>query len=139
MRVTHQLLVQIGFDTTTYRKLFWLESQPALQVVVDAYQNECDGIINIPSSGSPSPVPLSFGPVQAVAGIYIEVNNPCTLNITPVGGGAAAGFVLTPNSTVPNTLAKFFAEMRVSALSITANASIPVLGQYAVWGDPTTT
>lgn len=130
MRIVHKIEIVVSQDTDQKIVMFQ-KAYPEAEVVIDRYQKPAVGELMIPADeGEGSSEDIPFGDIEAVYGLYLEVDQVCELTLN----GADTPIVLTPPGTAAGTKAKFFIEGVIEHASIAAGDEA-VHGIYVVWGD----
>lgn len=123
MRIRHKVILNIGQDAEM-KNLLFSRDETLAEKVLDVYEKQASGVIKILTTIEES---LSFGDIDAVKGIYFEVDQDATFKIN---GGSAIQLRVGNVSGV----AKFFMEGDITSIAITAGAT-DLNGVYCAWGD----
>lgn len=129
MRVKHTVLMQLARDIEM-RRLFYSDDSQLAQQVIDGYDKQAQGHIAIAATATES---LTFGDVDAVKGLYLELNQNAKVRIN----GSATDIVLAKPPSASADVAKLFLEADITAVEIENPTTEPMTGIYVVWGDPT--
>lgn len=134
IRVKHNVLVQISRDTAEKDKAFFPETK---LVTVDGWDRQSNSELNIAGGANEN---LSMGDVDAVRGIYLEVNRDADVVLN--GGSDTIELRLPPGATQggtgANDKAALFLNANISQVNVTnTDATNALQGVYVVWGDPT--
>ena len=126
IRVVHKLLIQISGDTGQKQKRFFTEDDASIITDVATFDRQAGSDINIPDAATEV---LNFGDVTAVRGLYLEVDQPCSLRLN--GGNETLPIILAPTAAK----AKVFLEMTLTGASLQNASGNTLNGSYVVWGD----
>lgn len=128
IRVDHTVTPQISRDTAQKQKLFFPDiGEEAVSHAT--FEKSSNNILSLDASAVES---LSFGDVDDVRGLYLEVSGDCYLRIN--GSTDNIPVKLPPSGT----RAKVFLEADVTAVEVQNLSTTDALtGVYCVWGDPT--
>lgn len=130
MRVEHQVTVQIHEDADA-RDGLWTPDKTVAKTVITNMQRMTSGRINLAGAAVET---LALGDVASVRAVYLELDG----NFNVVWNGGAEIFNFRLADTVAGRKARCFAEMLVTAISITnPSATVALNGRYVVYGDPT--
>ena len=124
IRVKHRVWVNISRNTDMTDLVYGPEEADRL-VQSDIYDQHGGGSIDIDDAGNEN---LSMGDVTNVKGIYLEVDQECTIKIN----GGTDEFVLKKSNTTGK--AKVFLEATITALNIANASGSALIGHYAIWG-----
>jgi len=125
MRIKHKVNVRIADDTDMYNLYFGFDDNLS-ETTIDTRTKNASGTINI---GMGTNEDLVFGDVDDIQGIFIKVYQDVTIKFN---GGTEE--ILIKKSTGAS-YAKFFAEMAITSVNISAPVDEDVIGSYCVWGD----
>lgn len=128
IRVSHTVAVRTSRDTE-YKQAMWYPDVTLAEKVLDGFEKQTNGNFSIPATASEY---LSFVDVEAVRGMYLEVDLECSLRLN----GSLDAIELKPaESGVP---AKFFLEAVITEVLIqNPSTTSPLTGVVVFWGDPT--
>lgn len=127
MRIKHKIWVNIAKDADMeYLQFAPGEAQVSAQI--DGYTKQSNSDFKVLKTANED---LSLGDVAAVKGMYLEVSADCILKLN----GGSEEIQLRRGNSSASDVAKFFAEMDITQINITAPADVDITGNYAVWGD----
>jgi hypothetical protein len=127
MRIKHSLQLAIAEDADMKDPLFGPTDETLIQVIIDGYTSAASGKVKVLATITKA---LPLGDVQLVRGIYLEVDQDCSIKIND-----GAAIALKRGNSTTGALAKFFLEAALTKVEVVAG-SIDVHGTYCVWGDP---
>ena len=126
IRIRHKVYVQASRDIDGKQKLFYPDAALS-EVVIDTFQKSASGNLEIPVATTEQ---VSFGDVDNVKGIFLEVDSDCYVRIN---GSLDNIAVLKAGVN-----AKLFLEADINQVQIENYSPDDVLtGVYCCWGDPT--
>jgi hypothetical protein len=129
IRVKHTVVARTSRDTD-FKLAMFNPDVDQLEIITDDFDKAANSNLAVPVSTKES---LSFGDVDDVRGIMLEVSAACKLYIN--GSTDAIDMVLSGATSAP---AKFFLEASISQIEVENESADTVLtGVYVIWGDPT--
>ena len=129
IRLVHNIIVQIFRDPEGKRALFSEDEELGKKIITDFEQSNSGNV----SIGATSTDTLKFGDVDAVKGLFLEVDQDVDVKLN---GGSEILPMRLPNTEAGAT-AKLFVEADISAVEITVPGATAMTGVYVAWGDPT--
>lgn len=129
IRVRHRVYVHTWGDVD--EKLTRFMPDPVLQeVLTDEQQKQFNGDISVPPTSSET---LSLGDIDAVTGLYLEVDAAAKVRLN----GGVENLDLTPLKGASTAKAKLFLEAPITQVEVENEGAAPLTGVYCIWGDPT--
>ena len=130
IRVRHTVAARTSRDTD-FKKAMWDHDVSTAEVVTDAFDQGAGGTFSV-AAGVGTTKSLSFGDVQVVRGMYLEVNTNCKVRLN---GSLDDIEMKISESGKP---AKLFLEGLISAVVVeNESATDTIEGAACFWGDPT--
>lgn len=126
MRIKHKVRVRIAEDADMKDGLA-MPDDALSEVVIDNYQKQATNNFSVAASASED---LPLGDITAVKGVFVKVDQEVTIKIN----GSTTPLQLRKGTNA--TYAKIFLEADITAIEVTASASIAT-GIIVAWGDPT--
>lgn len=126
MRIKHKVRVRIAEDADMKDGLA-MPDDTLSEVVIDNYQKQATNNFSVAASASED---LPLGDITAVKGVFVKVDQEVTIKIN----GSTTPLQLRKGTNA--TYAKIFLEADITAIEVTAGASIAT-GIIVAWGDPT--
>lgn len=128
IRVRHTVIARTSRDTDFKHAMFNPEVDQS-EVVLDTFDKQCNSNLAVPATTKEE---LSFGDVDAVKGIYLEVLAAAKVYLN----SSLDAIELVPGAS--GQPAKLFLEANISKVEVENEAASGTLeGVYLVWGDPT--
>jgi len=128
IRVDHTVAPQISRDSAQKQHIYFPDLNVEA-VSTSAFTKALSGVLSVAVSSADI---LSFGDIDDVRGLYLEVDQACTIKLN----GGVESIPIQPAPT--GTKAKFFLEGTVTGIEVTNPSATTVLsGVWVVWGDPT--
>lgn len=127
MRISHKVILKIG-DDTAFKDLLFQTDEALAEQVIDAFDGQASGKINIAASGTEA---LNFGDITTVKGIFIKLDGDADIDVNTLGD-----IPLRRATTTSGVKAKFFMEGDITSISLTNVSGTDVLtGVYCAWGN----
>lgn len=126
MRIKHAIVIKISDDAAGKDVLFETDSTLA-ESTIDSYAHSVSGRLTIPLNTT---LAMSFDSLTAVRGIYLKVNQNCSVSIN---GGTA--IVMALADALTTTRAKLFFEGVITSVSVISPVLLPVEVSYCFYGD----
>ena len=127
IRVRHTVAARTSRDTD-FKKAMWDPEVELAEVVLDTFEKQANSNLSVPATTKEE---LSFGDVEAVKGIYLELLAAGKVYIN----SSLDAIEMTPGAT--GQPAKLFLEANISKVEVENEAATALEGVYLVWGDPT--
>lgn len=128
IRIRHTVIARTSRDTDFKKAMFNPEVELS-EVVLDTFEKQANSNLAVPATTKEE---LSFGDVDAVKGLYLEVSAAAKVYIN---SSLDAIEMVPGDSGAP---AKLFLEANISKVEVENEAASGTLqGVYLVWGDPT--
>jgi len=129
MRIKHTLMLAIADDSDMKDPLFGQIDETLALVVIDGYTGQASGKFKVEVDDSKV---LSMGDITAVKGVYLELDQDCSIKIND-----GAAIAVKRGNTATGSLAKFFLEAVITKIEVVvALGGVETHGTYCVWGDP---
>ena len=125
IRVKHKVRVQVYREASEYNG-YYVPDDTRSEVVLDSFDRQANSVIAIGQGTSET---LDFGDVDAVKGIYLEVDQDVTVSIN----GSVTPLQLRVGAS--GGKAKLFLEADITSVEVTAPSGADVVGECCVWGD----
>lgn len=129
IRVKHKVRVH-AFRTTSEDNAYYMPDDASSEVTLDTFDKQCNANLKVAAGVTEE---LSFGDVDVVRGIYLEVDGEPTIKLN----SSADALQLRKGNTLAGTKAKFFFEGEITKVEVIAPVGSDILGEYIVWGDLT--
>jgi hypothetical protein len=127
IRVDHTVAPQISRDTNQKLRLFFPDLASEA-VSIDQFETAANSVLSLAPLAVEA---LGFGDITDVRGMYLEVNQNCSLKLN--GAVDAIPVKLAPNASK----AKVFLEADINQIQVENLSTTEVLsGVYVLWGDP---
>lgn len=128
IRVTHKVRPQLFADSDEKNALFSLDDTLSERVIA-TFTKHASGDFSIAADATES---LSMGDIEAVKGLYIDVDADCVVKLN---GGSEEIQMRAQTSATAVVGAKMFIECDITDVNITAGADATLSGSYCIWGD----
>ena len=130
LRLKHKVVVQISRDTDQKQKgVVFLDDDSVQEVDTSGYLRSAGGDISIAVSSTEA---LNLGDVQAVRGLYLEVDGQCNVTLN----GANVALDVQPDAGTTGKRGKLLLNAGITSVSVeNVSATTVLTGFYAVWGD----
>jgi len=131
LRLKHKIVVQISRDAEQKQKgVIFLDDDAVQEIDTNQYQRSAGSDISIPDTDTEA---LSFGDVQAVRGLYLEVSGQCNVTLN----GSNVPILVEPDAGAPSGKpGKLMLNATITSVSIENVSGGIITGVYALWGDP---
>ena len=129
IRVKHKVRVQT-FKETDETNGYYLPDDAGSEVTHDTFDKQANSILAVTKNTNEL---LTFGDVDVVKGIYLEVDVEATIKLN----GSSDALQLRKGSTLTGVKAKFFFEGDITSVDVIAPVTEDLTGEYCVWGDLT--